>query len=384
MKSRKHLGIYIHIPFCMRKCIYCDFLSAPADQETQAAYVHALIREINSVGRQKADCLRDYEVHSVFFGGGTPSIISAEAIMQILETLRAHFTFLPEAEITIECNPGTLTAQKAQLYKQAGINRISFGAQAADNDMLRLLERIHTAETFEESMNIARDAGFHNINVDVMSALPGQTVLGYENSLKRILTYAPEHISAYSLIVEEDTPLYRHLKEYPPLPDEDAEREMYYLTRELLEDAGYRQYEISNYAKPGFACRHNLSYWERHDYLGFGIGAASLFEGYRMSNIRELQEYIKRAGNSCVVAENTKLTPQACMEEFMFLGLRKTAGIDGADFMREFGKRIESVYGEVLEKYIRMGLIEKRDKSVYRLSLRGMDVSNIIFADFLL
>ncbi len=384
MKSRRELGIYVHIPFCVRKCDYCDFLSAPADRSVQEDYMQALLREISRTAQLLGKKTEDYEVQSVFFGGGTPSAVGESWIVQIMEALYRHFCFSGCPEVTIECNPGTLTKQKAAAYRKAGINRISFGLQAADDRLLKILGRIHTVHDFERSMETARSEGFGNINIDVMSALPGQTLADCERGIRRIMAYAPEHISAYSLIVEEGTPLFNNPDRYPPLPDEDEEREMYYRIRELLGQGGYRQYEISNFAREGFECRHNLSYWNRADYLGFGLGAASLFEGCRMTNIRSLTEYIKAAGAEAVIGEEARLSREDSMEEFMFLGLRKTAGIDGRDFERMFGQTVESVYGSVLDKHIKLGLLEKTGQSAYRLTYKGVDVSNVVLSEFLL
>ena len=272
--NEKRGGIYIHIPFCVRKCAYCDFLSAPADEKTQAEYVKALQTEIYQTAKLLSE--NPYTVDTVFFGGGTPSILAPGHVKALADTLRESFPFAENAEITIECNPGTLDEEKAAVYRQAGINRISFGLQSANNRELKMLGRIHTMEEFVKSYETARAAGFDNINIDLMSALPGQTFESFLHTLDTVLALKPEHISMYSLILEEGTALYEHLDRYPALPDEDTEREMYDTACLRLADNGYHQYEISNFAKEGKACRHNLSYWERKNYLGFGTGAASL------------------------------------------------------------------------------------------------------------
>ncbi len=420
MKNKRQLGIYIHIPFCVRKCDYCDFLSGPADDSVKAAYVEALKCEIAYM-----EGILNYQVETIFIGGGTPTAINAEFIAQLLDEVRKNFCVSPYAEITIECNPGTLTKEKADIYRNAGINRISLGLQSADDELLRLIGRIHTWEDFKNSFKLARAAGFENINVDIMSALPGQTLSGYVHGLEKVLGYSPEHISAYSLIQEEGTPLGDNPSNYPPVPDEDTEREMYYETLRLLEAYGYYRYEISNYAKPGYECRHNLSYWERKDYLGFGVGAASLFEGKRMSNIRSVDEYIKYMTSGQTSAEISKnidieesrlrseaevLSREDAMSEFMFLGLRKTAGVNFADFAEQFGVDIGSVFGAAIEENIAKGLLEyvnvsgasvagspyinngyvpaqvDRTETAMgcRLTSRGTDVSNVVLADFLL
>lgn len=469
MKNNRQLGIYIHIPFCVRKCDYCDFLSGPATDCVKAEYIEALKCEIAHTAEvitKKADRAKGYQseayqekayqekayqekaykekiyqseayrekayqVETIFIGGGTPTAVNAEFIAQLLHEVRKNFYVVPSAEITIECNPGTLTKEKADIYKGAGINRISFGLQSADDKLLKLIGRIHTWEDFEKSMEIARAAGFDNINVDIMSALPGQTLDGYACGLKKVLAYEPEHISAYSLILEEGTPLGDNTSKYPPVPDEDTEREMYYETLRILEGCGYHRYEISNYAKPGYECRHNLSYWDRKDYLGFGVGAASLFEGKRTSNIRSVDEYINlmrcSAGSTSSEAEvrlcsesegstSSEVEGKPCsevevlsredaMSEFMFLGLRKTAGVSFFDFAAQFGEDISSIFGAAIEENVAKGLLEyvdeqgaavkvglnmgsaiKNDSAPFgcRLTSRGIDVSNVVLADFLL
>ena len=276
IKTQK--GIYIHIPFCISKCIYCDFCSAPADDDTKERYVNALCAEIAHAGKEAEKNGDDRSISTVFFGGGTPSILPAQLFVKIMCAVREAFSVSEDAEITVECNPGTLTAGKLRAYRSMGVNRLSIGLQSPDNRELRALGRIHTYEQFEESYYAARDAGFDNINIDIMSAIPYQTVTGYQSNLEKIVKLNPEHISAYSLIVEEGTPLFDKVERSGGdiLPTEDEDRQMYALTKKILADAGYRRYEISNYARPGFECRHNASYWERTDYIGFGVAAASL------------------------------------------------------------------------------------------------------------
>ena len=288
MKNNNELGIYIHIPFCMQKCIYCDFLSAPADDKTKSSYVKALINEI-----ALSEAGLDKIVTSIFIGGGTPSSINAEYIKDILEAVKQRYRVDGNAEITIECNPGTINSEKAYIYREAGINRISFGLQSTDDKELRMLGRIHTFEQFKNSLAIARNAGFTNINIDLMSALPGQTIESFTRVLKEAVSLNTEHISVYSLIIEEGTRLYDNIDNYPDIPDDDDDRKMYALTKEILGQAGYERYEISNYAKAGYECKHNLKYWDRTDYIGFGIGAASLCNHKRYTNISDINNYIK-------------------------------------------------------------------------------------------
>lgn len=395
-----NLEIYIHIPFCVKKCDYCDFLSAPSDEKTMRAYVDALKQEIKL---HKAK-MEEYLVDTVFIGGGTPSILDAEWIEEILNTLKDNCHLKKEAEITIECNPGTVTEEKLLRYKDAGINRLSFGLQSASDEELKLIGRIHTYEEFLDSFQLARKCGFDNINIDLMSALPGQTIDSYKETLRKVLALKPEHISAYSLIVEEGTALKQRVENALSegkniLPNEDDERAMYHLTKTLLEEAGYRRYEISNYAKEGYECRHNIGYWKRKEYLGFGIGAASLYREERYSNIRDINLYMKEleefskkeisASNemSGYVFDNIEENKQIIsreeqMEEFMFLGLRMIEGVSVKLFEEMFGKKYDEVYGKTSEKLISQGLLEQKGDYV-RLTERGIDISNYVMSEFL-
>ena len=398
---KKPLGIYVHIPFCIQKCLYCDFLSAPSDETTRESYVNALLAEIDA----QAPLYKSFQVHTVFFGGGTPSLLMPEQTAAILERLYQRFSFLPEKEmeITLEANPGTLTEEKLRAWRKAGVNRLSIGLQSAHDEELKSLGRIHTWKEFLWGYEAARRAGFSNLNIDLMSALPGQSVESWMDTLESVVELKPEHISAYSLIIEEGTPFYdwygpqdaasekRQMEKRKPLPSEEEDRLMYERTGEYLAKGGYGRYEISNYALPGFACRHNLAYWERTDYAGFGLGAASLRENVRWSNTTELAEYLAHAGQTGeetrIKKEMTRLSIQDQMEEFMFLGLRKTEGVSASTFERLYGKPLEAVYEEPVERLIREGLLlryRKEDGSVFfRLSARGIDVSNYALAMFL-
>lgn len=379
MINKKKLELYIHIPFCVRKCNYCDFLSAPSDEQTRKEYTDALVRELE--GRRTEG--EAYEVVSVFIGGGTPSILETSCMERLMETVRECYSLSSKAEITVEVNPGTVDSEKLVRYRLAGINRLSIGLQSALEEELLRIGRIHNYRQFEETYYSARKAGFSNINVDVMSALPGQKTGDYERTLNAVLGLQPppEHISAYSLIVEEGTVFWELNREGKlDLPDEDSERKMYDLTREKLAQEGYHRYEISNYAREGFECRHNCGYWTRTDYLGFGIGAASLMENRRFSNGRELSAYLK---DPMGVREGLQeLTREEQMEEFMFLGLRLTIGVRKSRFYQEFGQTMDEVYGAVLVKNIRDGLLEEENGFV-RLTDRGVDVSNYVMAQFL-
>ena len=382
----KSLELYVHIPFCVRKCEYCDFLSAPAGADTQQEYVRNLLLEIE----QKGVRCTDYEVTTIFFGGGTPSILKAGWIADILDAIHRNFKVRKDAEITIECNPGTLTFEKLSIYKSAGINRISVGLQSASDAELRELGRIHTYEDFLKSYDLIRKKGFSNVNIDLMAALPGQTLKSYEQTLRRVLALKPEHISAYSLIIEEGTPFYekyeadellREKGEKPQmLPSEETERLMYERTKELLLAHGYERYEVSNYARRGYACRHNIGYWRRENYLGFGLGSASLLENERFHNTTDLTDYL---GGDYLAYEQEKLDKKSQMEEFMFLGLRMTDGISTECFRQTFGLTVELVYGPVLEQQIADQLLRKEDGRIF-LTERGLDVSNYVMAQFLL
>lgn len=420
--QRKPLELYVHVPFCARKCLYCDFLSFRALASVQEAYTEQLIREIEVQGA----CCREYQVKTVFIGGGTPSVMEPCLIRDIMQALNKNFDIAAEAEITIEVNPGTLLQNKLHIYRAAGINRLSIGLQSADNQELKDLGRIHTFEEFLKSYQCARMAGFTNVNVDLMSSIPGQTLERWKNTLKKVTMLKPEHISAYSLIVEEGTPFWdRYGKRegeetglktddvcflhprggrlesntvprkraalYPSLPDEETENRIYHFTRTYLEEQGYGRYEISNYAKPGRECLHNTGYWRGVSYLGLGLGSSSCMNGTRFSNERDLDTYLhldfsQEGGASALSSLRgpvEELTREAQMEEFMFLGLRMTRGVSEIDFVSMFGVKIESIYGPVIERLIANGLL-KREGVRISLTEWGMDVSNFVLSEFLL
>ncbi|MBQ8559901.1 MAG: oxygen-independent coproporphyrinogen III oxidase [Tyzzerella sp.] len=382
----KEIEIYIHVPFCVKKCAYCDFLSGPGDEVTIEHYVEALIQEISQCNSKKRKSTSE-TVTTVFLGGGTPSILSPAQIERIMGILRETFEIEKNAEITIEANPGTVTREKLKAYRCAGINRISFGLQSTNNEELKLLGRIHTFKDFLESFHLARSCGFDNINVDLISAVPRQTVESWEASLKRIIELNPEHVSAYSLIVEEGTPFAKRYGEgtegEKELPAEEDERMMYQRTEELLEEAGYHRYEISNYAKPGRECRHNQGYWERKNYLGIGLGASSLVDNIRYKNTDDLDFYMKHAGEPDKIQEDMEqLSVVDQMEEFIFLGLRKMQGISMKEFQDVFGRTLNECYGENIERMQKSGLIVMED-GFFRLTKRGIDVSNYVFAEIL-
>ncbi len=324
-----------------------------------------------------------YRADTVFFGGGTPSLLSAEALEELMGEVREAFDIEADAEITVECNPETVEEKKLAVMRRAGINRVSFGLQSTLDQELRLLGRIHNYKRFLESYQMARRAGFDNINVDLMSAIPGQTEDSWERTLREVISLQPEHISAYSLILEEGTPFYERQKELA-LPDEEEERRMYYRTREFLAQAGYERYEISNYAKPSFACRHNRKYWTGQEYIGLGLGASSYLHGTRFHNPSLMEEYHRDCRNlPALRREEERLSAKRQMEEFCFLGLRLTEGISKTDFEERFGMPIEAVYKNVLDYYLKFKLLKEQGDRIF-LTDRGIDVSNQVFAAFLL
>ena len=382
----KDLSIYVHIPFCVRKCLYCDFLSFNAGEELIDKYFMALKKEVV----YSSEKYKDYEVKSVFFGGGTPSFPDSNYICDILSAIRENFSVFDGAEITLEMNPGTASFDKMKEYLSAGINRLSIGAQSLNDRELKCLGRIHDAETFLETFKMAREAGFENINVDLMSAIPDQSVESYLETLKKVTELSPEHISAYSLIVEEGTPFFDMDLN---LVSEDDERKMYHETRRILSELGYHRYEISNYARDGYECYHNKVYWDYGFYLGLGLGASSMVDYIRWRNTTNIDKYLEASKDKKmpqkICRELQELEKADRMEEFMFMGLRMNRGISYNRFKEMFGADIEDVYDDVIEKYCKMGLLEKErsdsgEDTLLRLTEEGMDVSNTVMADFML
>ncbi|MBO6205617.1 MAG: radical SAM family heme chaperone HemW [Lachnospiraceae bacterium] len=407
----KPLAIYIHIPFCVRKCAYCDFLSFPGTEEMQEQYIQKLLWEI----RENASAYRGYEVKTVFIGGGTPTSIPAEQMVRVTETLQECYQIAADAECTIECNPGTADAVKLAAYRSCGINRISIGCQSVHDRELKLLGRIHNREQFLDCFHAARKAGFENVNVDLMSALPGQTVADWEENLRTLAELAPEHISAYSLIIEEGTPFYgryhrqlelrekglepdeirrkiqaenradrteQAISETELLPSEDAEREMYHRTAELLSEYGYRQYELSNYAKPDRECRHNMVYWKREDYAGFGLGAASCVKDVRWKNETGVERYLACEQAADLQTDREVLSPEEQRSEAMFLGLRLTEGVNIEEYVQRYGRAPEEEYGEQICKMKQERLLAERDGAL-RLTGTGRDLANVVMAGFI-
>lgn len=373
------MELYLHMPFCVRKCAYCDFLSFPTDQETQNLYTRRLREDIDAMGKKYGDI----PVDTIFIGGGTPSVPDSALIVGIMEHVRKAFHVAEGAEISMEANPGTVTREKLTDYRRAGITRLSFGLQSANDRELKLLGRIHTWAEFLESFHLARECGFTNINIDLMSALPGQTRESWKDTLKRVTDLNPEHISAYSLIIEDGTPFgekYGSEEGRKLLPDEDSEREMYHETKRFLRDCGYERYEISNYAKPGRACRHNIGYWTGLPYLGLGLGASSYMDGCRFAVNSDMKQYLEEKPGMFTDVE--KLTKKDMEEEFFYVGLRMTAGVSLPEFERRFGVSAKDVYPGLMEMFVEeKAAVFQGDRFV--LTDYGLDVSNYIMAQFL-
>lgn len=374
------IGLYIHIPFCKSKCGYCDFNSYAGKEDMIPAYFDALLKEAGIY----TDKLADFRIDTVYIGGGTPSCVDAKYIYNILNTCRHSFNIGKEAEVTIESNPGTLSFEKLLMYKTIGINRLSIGLQACQNRILKRIGRIHSMEEFEENYLAARKAGFKNINVDLMFGLPGQEMRDWAESVAKVAELGAEHISCYGLKIEEGTPIAGYIESDPEcLPDEDDEREMYGVAIGKLSRKGYIHYEISNFARKGFECRHNLMYWDCGRYIGLGAGAHSYFEGKRYSNVREIEKYTDSLlmENEVPVDNVEKIDKKARMSEFMVLGLRKVEGVSKKEFKKRFGKEITGEYGEGIAKAIKAGLLEDTGCG-FRLTRRGLDLANEVFIEF--
>lgn len=390
MRTDGVLGLYVHVPFCVSKCRYCDFISAPASQRERELYVNALCVQIKKIGQSMKRDGESRRADTIFIGGGTPSVLEPEQTEQIMAQLREAFVLEKNAEISIECNPGTIDAARLKAYKRAGINRLSLGLQSADNIELKNLGRIHTWGQFLEGYMLAREEGFENINVDLMSALPGQSVHSFEDTLKKVIALQPEHISVYSLIIEEGTPFFKLYEDGAGLPSEDEVLAMDAKAWELLKEAGYEHYEISNFARPGLECRHNLKYWRCLEYAGFGTGAASYLKDgssntyFRIKNIERTSDFIKVAEDGdCAAADCQRLDERDQMEEFAFLGLRLKRGVDLMAFRERFHADFCNIFAKPIEKYRKLGFITVTDGAV-SLTKKAVEISNIIMADFLL
>lgn len=374
------ISLYIHIPFCAQKCLYCDFPSFARKDHLRKAYIEALNKEIISL-REKHNNL---EINTIFIGGGTPSVLEADELECLLKEV-AKLNMAKDIEYSMECNPGSLTEEKLEVMKKYGVNRISMGLQAKQDNLLKGLGRIHNYKTFKENFLLAKKVGFNNINIDLMFGLPNQRLNEWEETLREIISLEPAHISAYSLIIEEGTAFYNlYENDKLKLPTEEEERKMYHLAKKILEENGFNQYEISNYAKEGKECRHNLAYWNMDNWIGVGSAAASYINGKRIKNISSVEEYINSINEKGeAVEEIITNSKNDNMEEFMFMGLRKINGIDENEFKKRFSMNINDVYGEILNKYIDEGLLIRESGRIF-LSEKGIEISNIIMADFLL
>ena len=376
----KELGIYIHIPFCKSKCIYCDFISFANKEKIIEKYIECLKKETKS--KEENDCIID----TIYIGGGTPSFIDSKYIKEIVETIKSKFKIKQEAEITIEVNPGTVNEAKLKDYKRTGINRISIGLQSTNNKTLKQIGRIHTYEEFLNTYNLARNVGYKNINVDLMLALPNQTLEEMEESVKKVIELNPEHISIYSLILEEGTKMEELVNNKKiKLPSEELERKMYWNIKDKLEQNGYIHYEISNFSKEGFESKHNTNCWSQKEYLGFGLAAHSYINNKRFCNIKNIEEYIKNIENN-----NIKSNIQICeiqneeekKKEYMLLNLRKIKGVDIQKFKNNFVDNPIYLYHKELKKLVKQELIEA-DFNNITLTNKGLDLANLVWEEFI-
>lgn len=378
----KSLGIYIHIPFCKKKCDYCDFISYAGKEEKQEEYVNALIEDIKKYSQEA----KDYEIDTIYFGGGTPSFLQAEFIEDILENIKENYNLSENAEITLEVNPGTANKEKLIKYLEIGINRLSIGLQSTHNRLLKLIGRIHTFEEFLDVYGAAYEVGFKNINVDLMLALPTQTLDEIIGSVRKVVALRPEHISLYSLILEEGTLLEKKISSGElELLDERLERQMYWRTKEILEQNGYEHYEISNFAKKGYSSKHNVNCWKQNEYFGFGVAAHSYFKGKRFSREKDLNSYIKNIENKDFEKNITIEEIQdreATAKEYMMLGLRKIDGISISEFERKFEINPLFYFRFEISKLEEKGLIEV-DLDNIKLTKKGLDFANYVFEEFI-
>ena len=371
----KPLAIYLHVPFCKQKCAYCDFASYPGKDGLWQRYFDALQGEIASWG----DELRVREARSIFFGGGTPSLVPAEYIAGTLDALRKYISFAPGIEITIEANPGTLTEEKLRIYRKAGVNRISLGVQSFDGELLRKLGRIHDPEEARSAVFMAREAGFENISIDLMYALPGQSMETWLDTLKTAVQLPLTHISAYSLIVEEGTPMHRWVQEGSvQVPDEDSVNEMQRMAVHFLEKQGFARYEISNYSRPGFESRNNCTYWQGGEYLGLGCAAHSLMNNRRFGNPADLQAYL--SGARCL--EETERSEEDRKEEAIMLSTRMVKGLDLKKWQAEFGEDFLQTHAAAIRKLENYGLIEITEGHL-RLNTMGLELQDSVVLELM-
>ena len=387
---RKQIGLYIHIPFCKQKCSYCDFCSYANKESFIKRYIQCVLKEIIEVGNNNKIDFENgkddlFLVKTIYIGGGTPSLIDSKYIVQIIEDIKLNFEIDEKAEITIEVNPGTVTLEKLDDYNKVGINRLSIGLQSTHEHLLKEIGRIHTYLDFLDTYRFAREADFENINVDLMIGLPNQTLAEVQDSIEEIVSMEPEHISVYSLILEEGTPLFKKVEEGLELPDEELERKMYWTVKRILEANGYNHYEISNFAKQGYESKHNLDCWNQKEYIGFGVAAHSYTNGIRYSNIENLEQYIKnyeedKTEENLVFHEKQDM--EAMQKEYMLLGLRKIDGVSIQEFKIKFVANPVFLYHDKLEKLVNEELVEI-DGDQIKLTNKGLDLANIVWEEFI-
>lgn len=375
----REIGMYIHIPFCKQKCLYCDFVSFSNKECKQDSYINCLIKEL------EYKVSSDYLINTIYIGGGTPSYLEQGSISKILLAIRNNYKIKEDVEITIEINPGTVDTKKLEEYKETGINRVSIGLQETDNNLLKEIGRIHTYEEFLDTYKLIEKIGFTNKNIDLMIGLPNQTINNIKESLEKVINLNPEHISMYSLILEEGTPIYNKVKKGElELPNEEEERMEYWYLKNKLELAGYKHYEISNFSKQGKESKHNTNCWNQNEYLGFGVAAHSYIDGIRYSNIDSLEKYIENIEKNNI--EQNKLIQEEQNEEdkekeFMLLGLRKIDGVSIQDFKAKYGKNPIYVFKESLQKLVEEGLLEV-DLDKIKLTNKGLDLANLVWEEF--
>ena len=388
---RKQIGLYIHIPFCKQKCSYCDFCSYAEKQDLISKYIKCLLQEIKEVGsNNRADFENGkddlFSVKTIYIGGGTPSLIESKYIVQTIEEIKSNFELDENTEITIEVNPGTVTLEKLEDYNKVGINRLSIGLQSTHEHLLKEIGRIHTYLDFLDTFRFAREAGFENINVDLMIGLPNQTLDDVKESTKKVMALKPEHISVYSLILEENTKLEDFvIKGKMELPDDEIERKMYWYVKKALEKHKYIHYEISNFAKPGFESKHNSDCWNQNEYIGIGAAASSFMNNARYENTSDLEEYISNIENekpSKNIQLQELLNDESKIDEYMMLSLRKISGVNITEFKRKFNQNPIIRYNKILEKLIKEELIEIDGNNI-RLSSKGIDLANLVWEEFI-
>ena len=383
---RKQIGLYIHIPFCKQKCSYCDFCSYANKESFIKRYIQCVLKEIIEVGNNNKIDFENgkddlFLVKTIYIGGGTPSLIDSKYIVQIIEDIKLNFEIDEKAEITIEVNPGTVTLEKLEDYNKVGINRLSIGLQSTHEHLLKEIGRIHTYLDFLDTFRFAREAGFENINVDLMIGLPNQTLEEVKDSIEEIVSMEPEHISVYSLILEENTPLFKKVEEGLELPNEDLERKMYWAVKQTLEQNNYIHYEISNFAKKGYESKHNLDCWNQKEYIGFGIAAHSYTNGIRYSNIENIEQYIKNYDEDKTeenLVFHEKQDMEAMQKEYMLLGLRKIDGVSIQEFKIKFVANPVFLYHSELEKLVNEELLEI-DGDMIKLTNKVLDLANIVW-----